>query len=67
MRVISQASDPLARVHTRTDRKDKSGTIDPKALLGCCTGEAAAFRDLREDLHVVEAVHRAFRSLQSIE
>ena len=59
MRVISRSPDPLARVHTRTDRKGKSGTIDLKALLGCGTAEAAAFHDLREDPHVVEAVHSA--------
>src|ERR1700739_575126 len=33
MRVISQSPDPLARMHTMTDRKGKSGTIDVKALL----------------------------------
>jgi hypothetical protein len=49
MRVISQSPDPWAGMHTRTDRKGKSGAIDLKALLGCDTGEAAAFHDLRED------------------
>src|SRR6478672_2230704 len=33
MRVMSQSPDPLARMHTMTDRKVKSGTIDVKALL----------------------------------
>jgi hypothetical protein len=33
MRVISQSPDPLARMHTMTDRKRESGTIDVKALL----------------------------------
>src|SRR6266496_1820181 len=33
MRVIWQSPDPLARMHTMTDRKGKSGTIDVKALL----------------------------------
>jgi hypothetical protein len=33
MRVISQSPGPLARMHTMTDRKGKSGTIDVKALL----------------------------------
>src|SRR5215472_18953787 len=33
MRVISQSPDPLARMHTMTQRKGKSGTIDVKALL----------------------------------
>src|SRR5947208_1063075 len=33
MRVMSQSPDPLARMHTMTDRKGKSGTIDVKALL----------------------------------
>ena len=33
MRVIAQSPDPLARMHTITDRKGKSGTIDVKALL----------------------------------
>jgi hypothetical protein len=46
-------------MHTRSDRKGKSGTIGLKALLGCSTGEAAAFHDVREDRRVVEAVHSA--------
>src|SRR5262252_9632218 len=33
MRVMSQSPDPLARMHTMTNRKVKSGTIDVKALL----------------------------------
>src|SRR5262252_6937678 len=33
MRVMSQSPDPLARMHTMTERKGKSGTIDVKALL----------------------------------
>src|SRR6201984_553993 len=33
MRVIWQAPDPLARMHTMPDRKGKAGTIDVKALL----------------------------------
>src|SRR5215470_895509 len=33
MRVMSQSPDPLARMHTMTIRKVKSGTIDVKALL----------------------------------
>jgi hypothetical protein len=33
MRMISQSPDPLARMHTMTERKGKSGTIDVKALL----------------------------------
>ena len=33
MRVIAQSPDPLARMHTMTDRKVKSGIIDVKALL----------------------------------
>src|SRR6266478_4851810 len=33
MRVISQSPDPLVRMHTMTERKGKSGTIDVKALL----------------------------------
>ena len=57
MRVISQSPDPWAGMHTRTDRKGKSGTIHLKALLGCGTGEAAVFHDLGEDPDVVEAVH----------
>jgi hypothetical protein len=67
MRVISQSSDPLVRVHTRTDRKGKSGTIHLKALLGCGSGEAAVFHDPGEDPDVVEAVHTALRSLRDIE
>jgi hypothetical protein len=63
MRVISQSLDPLARMRTRSDRKGKSGTIGLKALLGCGTGEAAAFHDLREDRHVVEAVHSALPTI----
>ena len=54
-------------MHTRTDRKGKSGTIDLKAFLGRGTGEAAAFHDLGEDPDVVEAVHSALRSLCDIE
>jgi hypothetical protein len=34
---------------------------------GCGIGEAAAFHDLREDPHVVEAVYKALRSLRNIE
>ena len=34
MRVIAQSPDPLARMHTMTGKKVKSGTIDVKALLG---------------------------------
>src|SRR5438309_10470607 len=30
---MSQSPDPLARMHTMTERKVKSGTIDVKALL----------------------------------
>jgi transposase-like protein len=33
MRVMKQSPDPLARMHTMTERKGKSGTIDVKALL----------------------------------
>ena len=33
MRVMSQSPDPLARMHTMTERKGKSGPIDVKALL----------------------------------
>jgi hypothetical protein len=33
MRVIGQSPDPLARMHTMTGKKVKSGTIDVKALL----------------------------------
>jgi hypothetical protein len=33
MRVMSQSPDPLARMHTMTEKKRKSGTIDVKALL----------------------------------
>ena len=33
MRVIGQSPDPLARMHTMTNRQGKSGTIDVKALL----------------------------------
>src|ERR1700753_3468358 len=33
MRVIAQSPDPLARMHTMTGKKVKSGTIDVKALL----------------------------------
>src|SRR5262249_374685 len=33
MRVRSQPPDPLARMHTMTGKKGKSGTIDVKALL----------------------------------
>ena len=33
MRVIWPSPDPLARMHTMTERKGKSGTIDVKALL----------------------------------
>src|SRR5207245_221289 len=33
MRVMSRSPDPLARMHTMTERKGKSGTIDVKALL----------------------------------
>ena len=33
MRVILQSPDPLARVHTMTEKKGKSGIIDMKALL----------------------------------
>src|SRR3974377_131435 len=33
MRVIRQSPDPLARMHTMTERKGKTGTIDVKALL----------------------------------
>src|SRR6266446_4324199 len=33
MRVIWQSPDPLARMHTMTGKKGKSGTIDVKALL----------------------------------
>src|ERR1700756_666605 len=33
MRVISQSPDPLARMHTMTEKRSKSGTIDVKALL----------------------------------
>src|ERR1700757_2279296 len=33
MRVMSQSPDPLARTHTMTGKKVKSGTIDVKALL----------------------------------
>jgi hypothetical protein len=54
-------------MQTRTDRKGKSGTIDLTALLGCGTGEAAAFRDLCEDPDVVEAVHSVLRSLHNIQ
>src|SRR5437762_13372733 len=43
MRVISQSPDPLARMHTMTDRKGKSGTIDVKALL---TGDEEFLRAL---------------------
>ena len=43
MRVISQSPDPLARMHTMTDRKGKSGTIDVKALL---TGDEGFLRAL---------------------
>jgi hypothetical protein len=32
MRVIAQSPDPLARMHTMTGKKVKSGTIDVKAL-----------------------------------
>ena len=46
-------------MHTRTDRKGKSGTIDLKALLARGTGDAAAFHDLGEDPGVVETVHSA--------
>jgi hypothetical protein len=28
MRVIAQSPDPLARIHTMTEKKGKSGTID---------------------------------------
>src|SRR5262249_43975376 len=33
MRVMTQSPDPLARMHTMTEKKRKSGTIDVKALL----------------------------------
>src|SRR5215831_15655927 len=33
MRVMKQSPDPLARMHSMTERKGKSGTIDVKALL----------------------------------
>ena len=33
MRVMSQSPDPLARMHTKTKRQGKSGTIDVNALL----------------------------------
>jgi putative transposase len=33
MRVMKLSPDPLARMHTMTERKGKSGTIDVKALL----------------------------------
>jgi transposase-like protein len=33
MRVMSQSPDPLARIHTMTGKKIKSGIIDVKALL----------------------------------
>src|SRR6201994_2098305 len=33
MRVVAQSPDPLARMHTMTSKKVKSGTIDVKALL----------------------------------
>jgi putative transposase len=33
MRMMSQSPDPLARMHTMTGKKVKSGTIDVKALL----------------------------------
>src|SRR5690348_15417386 len=33
MRVMSQSPDPLARMHTMTGKKVKSGTIDVKAVL----------------------------------
>src|SRR5690349_8018384 len=33
MRVISQSPDPLARMHTMTEKKGKSRTIDVKALM----------------------------------
>src|SRR6201982_170681 len=33
MRGDAQSPDPLARMHTMTERKGKSGTIDVKALL----------------------------------
>jgi len=33
MRVMSQSPDPLARMHTMTEKIRKSGTIDVKALL----------------------------------
>jgi hypothetical protein len=32
MRVMRQSPDPLARMHTMTEKKGKSGTIDVKAL-----------------------------------
>jgi transposase-like protein len=33
MRVMRQSPDPLARMHTMTEKKGRSGTIDVKALL----------------------------------
>jgi hypothetical protein len=33
MRVIAQSPDPLARMHTMTEKKRRSGTIDVKAAL----------------------------------
>src|SRR5271163_4262784 len=45
MRVISQSPNPLARMHTMTDRKGKSGTIDVKALLA---GDEEFFRALMQ-------------------
>src|ERR1700737_1305079 len=43
MRVIGQSPDPLARMHTMTSKKVKSGTIDVKALL---TGDEEFLRAL---------------------
>ena len=51
MRVIAQSPDPLARMHTMTDKKIKSGTIDVKALLA---GDEEFLRALvRTALHEV--------------
>src|ERR1700720_2982321 len=43
MRVIGQSPDPLARMHTMTSKKVKSGTIDVKAVL---TGDEEFLRAL---------------------